>query len=217
MDIIDSEGIVILSHPSISIIIGMRGGGKTALGMILCEYVHDTTEIPVYILNFPKEKQNLLPEWFHYEDDIRNVPKNAFILMDEAATKYHAVKWHMSYKLFMQKVLGVSRQRDQSIIFITHHTRKFAVNLLAEADNLFCKEPSMFHVKFERPEMRMLLREVEESYGNVSEEHRKAYTYMFSKKYVGMIIARLPTFWSDDLSEAWKDTIVEDPEEENDK
>jgi hypothetical protein len=175
--------------------------------MRLAENVHQTSKIPVYIMNFPEDKRRLLPPWINFADDIRQVPENTFIIFEEAATKFHALQWREDETLWMQKVIGRSRQRKQTIVFVSHTARKFAINLLLDVDVLMCKEPSMLHVKFERQEMRQLLKEVEDAFKTIPNGERNQYTYVFSKNYVGFIKTTLASFWTQELSEAWKDAF----------
>lgn len=200
----------IIQHPMTALIIGMRGSGKTALGMVFGESFHcSNPDVPVYVMNYPVDKRHLLPGWVHYSDNIEDVPQNAFIIMDEAAQKHHAVKWRKDETLLMQSIIGRSRQRKQTIIFITHTARKFAITLILELDMLCVKEPSLFHSRFERAEIRSLLKDVYDEYQKIPINDRQTYTYVFSNHYVGWIKTGLASFWSTDLSEAWKDVVIE--------
>ena len=203
----------IIQHPMTILIIGMRGSGKTALGMVFAENFHfHNHDIPVYVMNYPEDKRHLLPEWVRYSENIEDVPQNAFIIMDEAAYKHHSLMWRKDETLLMQSIIGRSRQRKQTIIFITHTARKFAITLILELDMLCVKEPSLFHSRFERAEIRTLLKDVYDEYQKMPLDERKKYTYVFSKNYIGWIQTGLSSFWSDDLSEAWKDVMIDMPE-----
>jgi hypothetical protein len=207
----------IIHHPMVILIIGMRGSGKTALGMVFSESFHFLNpDIPVYILNYPEDKRHLLPSWVKYADSIEDVPQNAFIIMDEASYRHHALMWRKDETLLMQSIIGRSRQRKQTIIFITHTARKFAITLILELDMLCVKEPSLFHSRFERAEIRNLLKDVYDEYQKININERNKYTYVFSNNYVGWIKTELCSFWSTDLSEAWKDVLIELPEKNED-
>lgn len=203
----------IITHPNVVLIMGMRNSGKTALAFLLIEDLHNRTNIPVYVLNFPEDKRHLLPKWINFADDIRDVPENSIVLMDEASHALHSLKWRKNDTIIMQKFLGISRQRKLTVIFVSHVARKFAINILLEIDVLFAKEPSLFHSKFERYEIRGILKEVYDAFQDISRENRQRYSYVYSKDYLGLVQSGLCSFWSNDLSEAWKDVFAIEDED----
>ncbi len=86
----------IIQHPSVILIIGGRGKGKSALGHNLVERFHKERKIHVYMLILPqlrKKLKKLLPKWINLIEDIQKAPENCLILCDEAALKYHCHKW----------------------------------------------------------------------------------------------------------------------------
>lgn len=206
----------IIQHPMTILIIGMRGSGKTALGMVFGENFHFyNPDVPVYVMNYPVDKRHLLPDWVQYSENIEDVPQNSFIIMDEAACRHHSLMWRKNKTILMQHIIGRSRQRKQTIVFITHTARKFAITLILELDMLCVKEPSLFHSRFERAEIRSLLKDVYNEYQVIPIEERKQYTYIFSNNYVGWIKTGLCSFWSNNLSEAWKDVVIDVDEDED--
>jgi len=193
----------IIQHPSVILIIGRRNRGKSALGFYILEIHHNENQLPCFVVGFPRSKQHLLPKWVTPIENIEDLPENCVALVDEASFKYHAHKVRGKETEYMDKMISVSRQKKQTIIFITHTMRKFAVTLLLDVDMLLCKEPSILHANLERAEVRKIMEEVKAAFSKVPPEDIQKCTYVVSDGYKGLIQNPLPSFWSEELSEAW--------------
>jgi len=207
----------IIQHPSVVLIIGGRGKGKSALGHNLIEMFHKQ-KLSVYMLILPqlrKKLKELLPKWINLIESIDEAPENCLILCDEAALKYHAHKWQKKETQIMENIISISRHRKQTIIFITHITRKFSITLL-DLDVLICKKPGFFHTLIERGGFKKLVEEAEKEFKKLlPTEDIMKYNYVFSEKYTGIIQTGLCSYWSEDLSEAFAGLSLE--EEDKDK
>ena len=53
----------------------------------------------------------------------------------------------------LDDLIGVSGQRKQMLLFISHHSRKLDKNAITDADRILWKEPTYAHVLFERDEL----------------------------------------------------------------
>jgi len=195
----------IIKHPSVILIIGGRGKGKSALGHQTAERFHDERKIPVYMLILPRLREKLktlLPEWVNLIEDVQDAPENCLILCDEAALKFHAHKWQKKETEIMENIISISRQRKQTIIFITHITRKFSITLL-DIDLLICKQPGLFHTMIERGGFKKLVEKAEEEFRKLPKEEVKKCNYVFSEDFKGFIRTGLCSYWSEELSEAF--------------
>ncbi len=195
----------IIKHPSVILIIGGRGKGKSALGHNLVERFHKERRIHVYMLILPqlrKKLKKLLPKWINLIEDIQKAPENCLILCDEAALKYHCHKWQKKETEIMDNIISISRQRKQTIIFITHITRKFSITLL-DIDVLICKQPGLFHTLIERGGFKKLVEKAEEEFKKLPKGEVKKCNYIFSEDFKGFIRTGLCSYWSEELSEAF--------------
>lgn len=75
-------------HPSLVLILGKRGSGKSALAYYLIE-IHRYGLKP-YVVGIPQSKQHLLPEWVGVASSLGEVPFGAIVIVDEAHFLYHA-------------------------------------------------------------------------------------------------------------------------------
>lgn len=195
--------IGVINHPSIILITGGRGNGKSGTAHFILENFHEQG-VPVYMLVFPQihdKIKSLVPEWVNLIEEM-DAPENCVIFCDESYLKYHSSVWNQSETKVMENLIGLSRHRKQSVIFIAHITRKFSVTLL-DLDVLVCKKPGPFHNLIERTEFRKLSEQVKKSFETIPEDEKKKYSYVFSDKYSGFITNTLCSYWTTELSEAW--------------
>jgi len=205
----------IISHPSVILIIGRRRFGKSALGYHILEKFHKQhPELKIFVVSLPKEKHHLLPDWITPVDIVEDLPDNCVALVDEGAMKYHAHKWNKKETEVMDTMISISGQRHQTFIFITHTMRKFAVTLLLDINILLCKKPSLLHSKLERSEFRKLVEEVDREFNKLPKDDVKKSVYVLSDDFKGFIRNPLPSFWSEDLSEAYAGVDINGKKEE---
>ena len=207
----------LINHPNIVLIIGGRGQGKSALSHNIIERFHNERNIPVYVVSPPQlhnKLSELLPEWITITDDIGDAPEDCIILVDEAAIRYHSHRWRKKETEVMDVIISVSRQKKQTIIFVTHTMRKFAITLLLDIDVLLCKKPSLLHSKLERSEVRKLIEEVTTEFRKLPKDEVKKNTYVITEDYKGFIRNSLCSYWSEELSEAFAGIPLENNKKE---
>jgi len=195
--------INLIHHPSVVLITGKRRSGKSCLGYFLLEQFHKERNIPTYVLSLPKEKHHLLPDFITPVDTVDELPENCIALIDESSLSYHASKWGAKETVVMDRMISVSGQKKQTFVFISHTMRKFAVTLLLEIDLLLCKEPSLFHSKLERSEVRKLTEEVAREFKKLPKGETRKNVYVISEDFVGFIRNPMPSFFTPELSTAY--------------
>lgn len=194
----------IITHPSVILVIGRRRSGKSALGYHIEEKIHkELPNLKIFVVSLPKEKHYLLPDWIIPVTNVEELPDNCVALIDEGAMKYHAHRWHKKETEVMDILISVSGQRHQTFIFITHTLRKFAVTLLLDINVLLVKKPSLLQMKLERNEFRKLIEEIDREFNKLPKIDVKRSVYVVSDDYKGFIRNPLPSFWSEELSEAY--------------
>ena len=114
----------------------------------------------------------------------------------------------------MDIIISISGQSHQTIIFITHTLRKFAVTLLIDINVLLVKKPSLLQMKLERSQFRKLIEEIDREFSKIPKEDMKKSVYVVSDEYKGFIRNPLPSFWSEELSEAYAGVSVNGKKEE---
>jgi hypothetical protein len=195
----------IIFSPMAIAISGARGSGKSGLAYWLAETMGKKRECKVAVLGLSPEKQHLLPDGWEIIDDITHAPPNAVVLVDEVALQFHARRSQSAENLAMDRVLSISRQAAQDVIFATHSFRKMDVAIVSDLDVIACKKPSFLHKRFERLEIRQFTKQASEYFEGLEGDHRQ-WTYIFTDDYEGPVTNPLPEFWTDELSCGWATT-----------
>lgn len=213
----------ILPEPFVVLILGMRGGGKTALGHYLLELFSDQGKRkPAYIIGFPMHKRHLLPAWITPLDELY-FPDNSVVLLHEAHFYLHARRSMADQNIEIDKLITVSRHKNTDIIVETQQSFRLDRNVVAEVDALIFRVPELMQERFERPEVRWITEMAKEEFKPYIEEYtvtkggkvvgryrrvkpealKKAFIY--GKNYVGMYPhdISLPSYWSDEISRAY--------------
>ena len=213
----------ILDEPFVVLILGERGGGKTALGHLLLELFSDQgRRKPAYVIGFPMHKRHLLPDWITPLDEFY-FPDNSVVLLHEAHFYLHARRSMESGHLEIDKLITISRHKNVDIIVETQQSFRLDRNIVAEVDAIIFRVPELMQEKFERPEVRWITQMAKEAfrpfvkeytvkkdgkaiarYREVSPEAKK-HAFIYSKKYVGMYPHKipLPSYWNDEISRAY--------------
>ena len=197
----------LVKHPSVILIKGARGSGKSCLGYYLLEVISHKFTLQKTIVGFPNDQTLLLPHDIQCIDDITTLPPNSITLIDEAGLKFYARTWQEEEHTIIGQLIDYSRQNQMTIIFITHHTRKLDINIITDIDMLIMKKPSLFHSKFERPEIRALTKEADEFFAQVQDKPIY-YSWIYSDEYIGAALNATPSFWSEKLSVIYGKTLL---------
>ena len=195
-----------LPLPSVALVTGRRGAGKSAMSYWLLEYLSKEYGVPAHVIGIPKGKYHLLPPSIIplEMDDLDDLPENAIIFFDESALLFYSREWKEDSHALMDKLLSISRQKNQIIIMATHSSRKLDIALVADCDALLCKEQSMLTSRLDRKEIRQLSEQAMEEFKRIPEKERKKFTYVYCHTFEGSMLENpLPSFWSEELSRAF--------------
>lgn len=110
----------------------------------------------------------------------------------------------------LDNLIGISSQRNQLIIFISHHSRKLDLNVIHEVDRIFWKEPTYAHQLFERDELSdFTMRAYDFLHSIGGEKAKKKATLVMDFHNLNLRFLKcnnnLPPWWSDDLSRLLQD------------
>lgn len=216
----------IIDEPSVMLIIGTRGGGKTALSHRLLEEFEGDDRDP-YIIGFPEEKEDLLPDQVELlpEDvGMYEWPEDSVVLLHESQMFLHARESMQQENLTIDKLVTISRHKNSDIIFETQMSNRLDRNAAAAVDAVICREPGLMQADFERKQIRSIIKkavDVFDQYRDVddSNDYRyvepmtdedgvelvKKHAYVHSDRFIGEYPHEisLPDHWSEEISKAY--------------
>ena len=188
-----------VTHPSIILILGKRGSGKSGLSHRLLELFR--YRAASYVVGAPDEARSLLPSWIGMAPSLEAVPAKAIALVDEAYLQHHSRESQSEASRTMSQLLNLSRQREQTMIFVTQEARQVDRNIASSANVIVFKEPGPLQFEFERPELRRIAQEARAGFESIT-KGRLGWSYVYSPDadFAGMIENELPSYWSNKLS-----------------
>jgi DNA-binding CsgD family transcriptional regulator len=190
----------LIKHPCVVLILGGRGKGKSALGYRLLEYLR-WGAAKVYAVGLPSEARKLLPEWIGVAASLEDVPGKSIVLVDEAYVPYHARAGTTVGAKTMSRDGNLSRQREQTIIFVTQEARQIDKNIASSADVVVFKEVSMLQLKFDRRELNDLAIQARAAFATIKGDKRQwSFVCVLDTGFAGLVQNTLPTFWKEKLS-----------------
>ncbi len=189
----------LIKHPSVVLILGGRGKGKSALGYRLLEYLRWTAK--VYVVGLPGEARKLLPEWIGMAACLEDVPLKAIVLVDEAYMPYHARASMAVESRGMSQLLNLSRQREQTLIFVTQEARSVDRSIASSANVVVFKDLGVLQLKFDRREFSDWAIQARERFATVKGDKRQwSFVCVPDTGFGGLVQNTLPTFWKEKLS-----------------
>jgi hypothetical protein len=190
--------------PSVILVIGKRGSGKTATAYKVLE-INRYSRSP-YVVGVGAAAKQKLPAWIGLVDTIEDLPSKSIALIDESYLQFHSRESMSPVKANLSRVLNLSRQRNQTLIFVSQEARQIDKNIASSANVVIVKDPGMLQVEFDRPELRTIVRDAQRSFESVRGEKRRwSYVYSPDADIAGMLDADLPTFWKPSMSRLFAD------------
>jgi hypothetical protein len=196
---VDSRWREIIIHPSVVLLLGKRGSGKSALGYRLLELFR--YGLTPYVLGVPTEGRKLLPDWIGTAQGLDEIPVKSIVLVDEAYLLYHARESLAAHSRQMSRILNLSRQRGQTIIFVTQEARQIDRNISSSANVVVFKDLGMLQLEYDRPELSRIANNAKQAFARVAGDRRKwSYVYSPECDFMDLLENTLPSFWSGGLS-----------------
>jgi hypothetical protein len=187
--------------PGVIVVMGRRGSGKTALAMWVMEEYHRSRGVGGAVFKAPKAMKSLLPDWVETPTQLSRLPTDSVIVIDEAQQVANARRSSSTENLDLAQCVALSRQRNQLIFLISHHSRKLDMLDLMDASRVIWKQPTAGQVMFERPELKPFCQRAVKKFSEKKGNPQKlAYVMDFESLTFGFVNAKMPSFWSDGLS-----------------
>ncbi len=189
----------VIVHPAVVLILGKRGSGKSALGYRLLELFRYA--LCPYEVGVPSSARSILPEWIGIVPTLEDLPPKAIGLVDEAYLPYHARSSMAAEARSMSQVLNLSRQRNQTLIFVTQEARQVDLNIASSASVIVFKDLGVLQLEFDRKELNKLASQAREDFARIGDNRRRwSFVYAPDSDFVGMQENLLPSFWKPRLS-----------------
>jgi len=189
----------LVPHPSIVLILGKRGGGKSALGYRLLEHLRWTAS--PCVVGLPENAKKLLPDWVGMAASLEDVLPKAIVLVDEAYLPYHARSSMATEAKTMSRMVNLSRQREQTLIFVSQEARQLDRNIASSANVVIFKDLGILQLKFDRRELNEIATSAKQAFTTITGDKRRwAYVYSPDTDFMGLMENSLPTFWTKKLS-----------------
>lgn len=205
----------VIPYPGLILILGDRRMGKTGLAHEMANQVHNRRGLPT-VVHMPrvvpedirKRIQKHLPKWMIIVTNRNEWPKNSVVIYDEAAQTAHARRTQSGDAVELDDLIGISGQRNQTIIFIAHHSRKLDLNVVTEVNRIIWKKPTYAHQLFERDEVSDFSMRAYDFFAGIKGEVAKkkaALVLDFDDFGFYQIKNNLPPWWCEDLSRLFQD------------
>ena len=203
-----------MRFPGVTIIMGDIRSGKTALAHDIARQMHDRKKVPT-VVHMPrtpevirKKIQKQIPPWMQVVTTRSQWPKNSVVIYDEAAQSAHARRTQSGEAIELDDLLAISGQRQQLILFISHHSRKLDLNVCTAVHRIIWKRPTYAHQLWERDELTDFTSKAFDFFKGIKGDiaRKKAGLVLdFDNFRFLQITNGLPPWWSDDLSCLFQD------------
>jgi hypothetical protein len=209
----------LIKPTSVNLILGRKGMGTSALGYFLLENIGRHYDLLPIVVNFPREKQNLLPDNFVISSfDHAIGVENSIMLIDEGTTMIPAgqTKLENTVKAFQ----ALSWQHNQIIIFVCHTSVDVGSRTLRGIHTTLLKEPSSRQIQHGSNgswwyELLLEAKGKFKTIGDMGEDKRK-YTYIDcdDPEFHALLSNPVCSFWTGELSHAWAGIQIENKEQQ---
>ena len=143
----DAKWRDVVVPPAVMLIVGKRGSGKSALAYRILELLR--YKLTPYVVGVGSQARKYLPDWIGMAPDLESLPFNTIALVDEAYLPYHSRRSMAEENMAMSQILNLSRQRNQTLIFVTQEARQVDRNIASSATVIVFKEMGMLQPEFD--------------------------------------------------------------------
>jgi hypothetical protein len=182
----------------VTLIVGIRGAGKTALSFFIAEELHKEGK-KIAIVQSTIEN---LPDYFIEVMTPQEAPTGSFIIYDEASITLNARRAMAKSNVDTSQFLAISRHQDKTICFISQHSGLTDVNILRFADMFLFKTPSFFEI-YDKGLMGGKGSSMLMKYVSKMSPTRPEQTLFTDFSQWFLMETPLPSFWSQSISKTY--------------
>lgn len=198
----------VIPFPGVILIMGDYRSGKTGLAMQIMDDFHAHKGLGGAVC-YPEKSaklRRLLPSWVKIVISIKDLPPNSICVVDEASQIAHARRTSSQAAIDMDGLCSISGQKNQLIIFVSHHARKLDINDIHASRLLIWKRPTLADTIWEREELQPYVLRAWEIFQGMTPKKQLQSAYVMNLRQMEFSLFRnsLPSWWSHELSTVFK-------------
>jgi hypothetical protein len=183
---------LIYLKPSITLILGPRNSGKTALGLNLLETSTIKNGREAWVIQYKKP----FPSWIKQSPFIEKVPNDSNCFCDEGWLTLSILPGSTNKKQrLLNGIISTALQKSLNFKLVVQNTTYISPTTTRYVEVLFIKEPTLFQTE-ERPHLKEYFKKAKINFMKLSEKERKEYSYVVSDLFEGIVKNELPSFWN---------------------
>ena len=114
---------------------------------------------------------------------------------------YHARSSMVAEAKAMSQLVNLSRQREQTLIFVSQEARQVDRNIASSANVVIFKDLGILQLEFDRRELDKIAVQAKQAFAGINGDKRAwSYIYAPDSDFMGLVENSLPTFWKEKLS-----------------
>lgn len=114
---------------------------------------------------------------------------------------YHARSSMVAEAKTMSQLVNLSRQREQTLIFVSQEARQVDRNIASSANVVIFKDLGILQLEFDRRELDKIAVQAKQAFADINGDKRAwSYIYAPDSDFRGLVENSIPSFWSEKLS-----------------
>jgi len=191
-------------HPSVTLITGPRGSGKTVTAHSIAQEYHEDKKIDCNVIC----TEGLHRRWKNPPDWIKlinvqymRIEPDKLTIWDDAQLHLHARRFMQRQNVTLDQIISLSRHRKSSLIITSQYTARIDRNIVMAADQWVNKRPKTLGTRMERSEIRKQLENVQKGYAQKNFQDPRQYSYVIND-YEGWVgPTKLPKHWTIEIGD----------------